>query len=172
MKTSVSPCFSPLGTFRRLTTATMITREFPRRLRNPTHCLHASKRGASSEFQSTSLSQFCYVFEHHYNALLLLGSEGGSWGTIFMISAVTNNEAIDGSISKLFSNCAIVKNALVTSSYESFTVTNSLNVFITARRRRHCSSKRTSKHNHIQWNPVNTETKGTCFTSRFIRSGI
>ena len=53
-----------------------------------------------------------------------------------MITAVTNNEAIDGSISKLFSNCAIVKNALVVSSYESFTVTNSLNVFITARRRR------------------------------------
>lgn len=37
-------------------------REFPRRLGNPTHCLHASKGGASSEFQSTSLSQFCYVF--------------------------------------------------------------------------------------------------------------
>ena len=32
------------------------------------------------------------------------------------ISAVTNNEAI-GSIAKLFSNCAIVKNALVMSSY-------------------------------------------------------
>lgn len=79
------------------------------------------------------------------------------------ISAVTNNEAIDGSIAKLFSNCAIVKNALVMSSYESFTVTNSLNVFITARRRRHCSSKRTSKHNDIQWNPVNTKTKRDMF---------
>ena len=33
------------------------------------------------------------------------------------ISAVTNNEAIDGSIAKLFSNCAIVKNALVMNSY-------------------------------------------------------
>ena len=80
-----------------------------------------------------------------------------------MPSAVTNNEAIDGSIAKLFSNWAIVKNALVMSSYESFTVTNSLNVFITARRRRHCSSKRTSKHNDIQWNPVNTKTKRDMF---------
>ena len=142
-------------------------------LRNPTHCLYMQARDASLQnfkapLYHSSATFFSIIMTNFWFWVQKGSHEVGS----SCKSAVTNNEAIDGSIAKLFSNCAIVKKALVTSSYESFTVTNSLNVFITARRRRRCSSKRTSKHNHIQWNPVNTETKGTCFTSRFIRSGI
>ena len=116
---------------------------------------------SSATFLSIIITNFCFWVQKG-------GYEVGS----SCISAVTNNEAIGGFIVKLFSNCAIVKNALVMSGHENFTITNSLNIFITERRRRRCSSKRTSKHNHIQWNQVNTENKGTCFTSRIIRSGI